>query len=74
MRSECLDWILVLGRRHLESVVQEFVRHYDSERPHRGLKLATPIARSPKEVPADARPVRRNDVLGALIYEYERAA
>jgi len=73
-RSECFDWILILSQRHLERVVREFVRHYDTARPHRGLKLATPIARSPQEVPADARSLRCNDVLGGIIHEYERAA
>lgn len=27
---ECLDWILILGRRHLESVVLEYLVHYNA--------------------------------------------
>jgi transposase InsO family protein len=28
-RVECLDWTLVLGRRHLEAVLREYFRHYN---------------------------------------------
>jgi putative transposase len=37
VRAECLDWMLVLGRRHLERVLGVYVQHYNRERPHRGL-------------------------------------
>ena len=37
VRTECLDWTLVLGRRHLEEVLRAYVHHYNHERPHRGL-------------------------------------
>lgn len=33
IRRECLDWTLVLGGRHLESVLEEYVTHYNSHRP-----------------------------------------
>ncbi len=45
-RRECLDWILILNRRHLERVLTVWFEHYDAARPHRGLELRTPIARS----------------------------
>jgi Integrase core domain len=37
VRDECLDWLLILGRRHLEHVLRIYVQHYNRERPHRGL-------------------------------------
>jgi hypothetical protein len=40
--AECLDWLLILGRRHLESVLRVYTTHYNGERPHRGLALLTP--------------------------------
>ena len=43
VRNECLDHLLVTSRRHLESVLDEYVRHYHQARPHRGLQLAQPI-------------------------------
>ena len=42
VRAECLDWLLILGRRHLESVLRVYTAHYNRERPHRGLALLTP--------------------------------
>jgi hypothetical protein len=37
--AECLDWTLVLGRRHLLRLLRGYVRHYNQQRPHRGLAL-----------------------------------
>jgi hypothetical protein len=37
VRTECLDWILVFGRRHLERVLHTSTAHYNARRPHRGL-------------------------------------
>ena len=42
VRTECLDWMLVLGRRHLERVLRAYAAHYNEARPHRGLDLKTP--------------------------------
>ena len=32
IRVECLDWLLILNRRHLERVLRVFVDHYNSHR------------------------------------------
>jgi putative transposase len=45
--SECLDHVLVYGRRHLDRVLRVYVSHYTEQRPHRGLDLATPRRRRP---------------------------
>ena len=31
-RSECLDWMLILGRRHLDGVLQAYAKHYNGHR------------------------------------------
>ena len=41
-RRECLDWVIIGGLRHLERVLDEYVDHYNNERPHRGLQLHPP--------------------------------
>ena len=76
VRADCLDWTLVLGRRHLELVLRAYVRHYNEARPHRGLELQTPIGttRWPAVGDLSAADVRRRDVLGGLIHEYQAAA
>jgi putative transposase len=74
-RTECLDWILVLGRRHLERVLRIYAEHYNAARPHRGLDLATPegSGADPGRRPGSLQ-LRRRDLLSGLIHEYERAA
>jgi putative transposase len=42
VRRECLDHLLIYGRRHLERVLKAYLAHYLQERPHRGLRLAVP--------------------------------
>ena len=73
-RAECLDWMLVFGRRHLEHVLRAYTAHYNQARPHRGLELKTPEPRRDPAPPAEGIRVRRREVLGGLIHEYERAA
>ncbi len=75
LRAECLDWTLILGRRHPERVLRTYIVHYNEARPHRGLVLQTPI-RSPSPAVGDPRAadVRRRDVLGGLLHEYSLAA
>ena len=70
-RQECLDLILVVSRRHLEHVLRSYVRHYNVARPHRGIGLTTPIERSE---PYAKAVIRRHDILGGIVHEYERAA
>lgn len=76
LREECLDWLLILGRRHLERVLREYVEHDNHERPHRALELRAPQP-SPRVIPLRPRcqtAVSRRDRLGGLIHEYARAA
>lgn len=42
VRAECLDWLLIISRRHLERVLRTYVEHYNRQRPHRGLNLRPP--------------------------------
>jgi hypothetical protein len=36
VRRECLDHVLIYGRRHLEPGLQAYVAHYTEDRPHSG--------------------------------------
>ncbi|MHB1518625.1 MAG: integrase core domain-containing protein, partial [Acidimicrobiales bacterium] len=77
IRRECLDRMFILGRRHLDAVLTEYVEHYNSHRPHRSLDQRAPSALdTPPALIGDvdlARP-RRTDRLGGLIHEYRIAA
>jgi transposase InsO family protein len=71
-RRECLDWMLVLGERHLEQILHEYAEHYNTARPHRALRLRSPVARGHPVPPGGE--IDRRDRLGGLIHEYERRA
>ena len=43
VRTECLDWILVRNRRHLQHVLDHYITHDNTARPHRGIDLDVPI-------------------------------
>jgi putative transposase len=63
-RRECLDWLLILNRRHLEHVLRVFVDHYTAHRPHRSLDLvppAVPAANAPSHPP-----VTSSDATGSV--------
>jgi putative transposase len=72
IRADCLDRILILGRRHLEHVLHTYRRHYNDHRPHRALELLPPHGRDPTPLEATTR-LRRRDLLGGLIHEYKAA-
>ena len=72
VHADCLDRILILGRRHLEHVLAVYRRHYNDHRPHRALHLLPPNGRDPTPLTATGR-LRRRDLLGGLIHEYEAA-
>jgi putative transposase len=76
VRRECLDWLLILNRRHLEHVLGVFVDHYNAHRPHRSLDLAPPSAtgRNPRITSLAPADMKRRDRLGGLIHEYSYAA
>jgi transposase InsO family protein len=73
VRAECLDWLLILGRRQLEHVLRCYVTHYNAERPHRALALVPPEAGDTAVRPGNAK-IERRDLLGGLIHEYRAAA
>ena len=77
VRSECLDWLLILNDQHLERVLTVFADHYNGHRPHRALALTPPRPTRRPVAPAtecgEAR-VQRRDRLGGVIHEYILAA
>jgi putative transposase len=73
VRAECLDRLLILGRRHLERVLRLYTTHYNSERPHRALALLPPEPATAATT-ATGHQIKRRDRLGGLIHEYHRAA
>jgi putative transposase len=75
LRADCLDWLLIVGRNHLEQALRVYVEHYNRHRPYRALGLDAPDPPNVTTVGKD-RPGRlhRRDLLGGLVHAYRRAA
>jgi putative transposase len=72
-RAECTDRMLIHGERHLLSVLDEYVAHYNGHRPHQSRRQWPPDQSGQVGVPLDL-PVKRRRVLGGVINEYYQAA
>ena len=72
VRADCLDRILIRGRRHLEHVLGVYRCHYNEHRPHRALHLLPPNGPALTSLNPTGL-ARRRDLLGGLIHEYEAA-
>jgi transposase InsO family protein len=76
VRTECLDWLLIVGRGHLEQVLRVYVQHYNAHRAHRALGLQPPHPAVGLTLTGKDQPDRiyRRDLLGGLVHEYRQAA
>jgi transposase InsO family protein len=76
VRAACLDWLLLVGRGHLEQVLRVYVQHYNAHRPHRALQLEAPVPTTGLNLVGEDRQgsLHRRDLLGGLLHEYRRAA
>jgi transposase InsO family protein len=70
VRREVLDRLLIVGGRHLQSVLAEYADQYNVHRPHRALGQAPPLGPSEAAVVVSVGRVVRRDRLGGLIHEY----
>jgi transposase InsO family protein len=69
-RQECLDHVIVSNERYLLTLLTEFVRYYNKDRPHRTLELQAPVPRPPMS----GGVVVSRPILGGLHHAYCRAA
>jgi transposase InsO family protein len=72
VRAEVTDRLLIIGERHLRSVLARYAVHYNRQRPHRALQLRPPRPQSPVPEPIRGK-IRRRPILGGL-NQYEAAA
>lgn len=73
---ECLDHFIVLGTRHLDYLLAEYIDYHNRERPHMSLEFATPMGRKPpvRAGPVEPREVRCQERLGGVLKHYYRKA
>ena len=77
LRREVLDRLLIVNEQHLHRVLTEYLRHYNTARPHRSLGQLTPAQAGtcpPETVNLAEHRIRRKQVLGGLTHEYYVAA
>jgi transposase InsO family protein len=81
-RRECLDYVIPLTENHLRRLLQEWVPHYNSSRPHMALGPGIPQPAASLPVPLqghrhrlpDHLRVRARPILGGLHHDYQLAA
>jgi transposase InsO family protein len=82
IRRECLDWMIPLTEAHLRTVLNEWMNHYNTGRPHSALGPGVPdppgqAAELPKSKSRHQLSagtfVRAKSVLGGLHHEYSLA-
>jgi putative transposase len=76
-RAECTDRVLIAGERHARVVMAGYIDHYNTGRSHQGhgLGLRAPDdAPNVTPFPAPPHQIRRRQLLGGLINEYQPAA
>jgi len=76
LRRELLDRLLILDEHHLRQALTEYLRHYNTGRPHRALSQLAPaqVGNRPPPINLAQHRVRRKLVLGGLTSEYHAAA
>jgi transposase InsO family protein len=70
IRTECLDYVIVVNEGHLRRVLAEFMHYYNHDRPHRTLSLQSP---APETSPGHGLVVS-TPMLGGLHHACARAA
>jgi hypothetical protein len=73
LRREVLDRLLIVNEHHLRQVLTEYLRHYNTARPHRALGQLTPAQADtcpPEPVNLAEHRIRRKQVLSGLTHEY----
>ena len=72
IKRECLDKMVLFGERHVRHVIEEYVEHYNTERPHQG--IGNLRINAPEHPPPRAGPVTCRERLGGLLKSYYREA
>lgn len=76
IQAECLDHFVVLGTRHLDHLLSEYIDYHNRQRPHSSLGFATPIGPPPsiRAGPVMPHEVRCRERLGGVLKHYYRKA
>lgn len=72
LKSDCLDRLILFGKKALRNAVNQYREHYHAERPHQGLdnELVVPM----EQPPALNGNIESSERLGGLLRSYRRVA
>jgi transposase InsO family protein len=74
VRNEMLDRTLIWNRRQLHKLLDNYIAHYNSHRPHRGIEQHASNDTEPADPIELNHRIERSTVCGGLINEYRPAA
>ena len=77
LRRELFDRLLIINEHHLRQVLAEYLRHYNTARPHHALGQLAPAqaeTQPPEPINLAEHQIRRKQILGGLTHEYQIAA
>jgi len=69
IRAECLDWTLILGRRHLDRTLRTYAEHYNRGRPIAPATSPLPRAEARDRSPSGRATFAAGTCLGGLIHD-----
>jgi transposase InsO family protein len=73
-RKDLLDHVIVLNKRHLKRLINEYIAYYHDDRIHLGLNKETPAGREAAEGAKTSHTVVSMPRLGGLHHRYTLAA
>jgi transposase InsO family protein len=73
IKRECLSKLILFSERHVRHVIEEYVEHYNLERPHGGIDHQRPVEHDGQHSSRDG-PVLCRQRLGGLLKSYYREA
>ncbi len=72
-KKQCLDHFVYFSLEHLNHINHEWVKYYNTERPHQGVDIGNKVLR-PNFTPSDKGEIKREQRLGGVISWYYRDA
>ena len=72
IKRECLDFFVCFSRAQRAYILRTWVRHYNTERPHRGRGIGNNLLQVDFRPGRDG-PIRRRRQLGRIIASHSRA-
>ena len=74
LRHELLDRTIIWNERQLRRLLEEYVEHYNTQRPHRGIGQRAPNDTGDVAPIRQGHPIRRHTTCKGLINQYQPAA